>query len=66
MRGAELGSSYTTAQFRLQKDMCNESNIKDMVDLQFNKEPYRNVVVIALTNVRVSMRELHMCSFRHL
>lgn len=35
MKQEGLVSSYTTAQFRPQKDTCNESKIENVVDRQF-------------------------------
>lgn len=55
-------SNYTTAQFRPQKDTCNESKIENIVDRQFSKQPFRNVVVSDLTYVRVGM-SWNMCSY---
>lgn len=54
-------SSYTTAQFRPQKDTCNESKIENVVDRQFNQQPYRNIVVSDLTYVRVGMSWNYIC-----
>ena len=61
MRQEGLVSSYTTAQFRPQKDTCNESKIKNVVDRQFSEQPYRNVVVSDLTYVRVGKSWNYIC-----
>ncbi len=61
MKQEGLVSSYTTAQFRPQKDTCNESKIENVVDRQFNKQPYRNSVVSDLTYVRVGMSWNYIC-----
>ena len=61
MKQEGLVSSYTTAQFRPQKDTCNESKIENVVDRQFNKQPYRNIVVSDLTYVRVGMSWNYIC-----
>ena len=61
MKQEGLVSSYTTAQFRPQKDTCNESKIENVVDRQFNQQPYRNIVVSDLTYVRVGMSWNYIC-----
>lgn len=61
MKQEGLVSSYTIAQFRPQKDTCNESKIENIVDRQFNKQPYRNIVVSDLTYVRVGMSWNYIC-----
>lgn len=53
MKQEGLVSSYTAAQFRPQQDTCNEAKTANVVDRQFRKQPYRNVVVSDLTYVRV-------------
>ena len=60
MKREGLVSSYTTAQFRPQKDTCNESKIENVVD-QFNEQPYKNNVVSDLTYVRVGMSWNYVC-----
>lgn len=54
-------SRYTLAQFRPQKDTCNESKIANVVDRQFKEQPYHNVVVSDLTYVRVGMKWNYTC-----
>ena len=61
MKQEGLVSSYTTAQFPPQKDTCNESKIENVVDRQFNQQPYRNIVVSDLTYVRVGMSWNYIC-----
>ena len=61
MKQEGLVSNYTTAQFRPQKDTCNESKIENVVDRQFNQQPYRNIVVSDLTYVRVGMSWNYIC-----
>jgi len=61
MKQEGLVSSYTTAQFRPQKDTCNESKIENVVDRQFSKQSFRNVVVSDLTYVRVGMSWSYIC-----
>ena len=53
MKQEGLISSYTTAQFKPQKDRCNESKVANVLNRQFQNQPYRNVVVSDLTYVRV-------------
>lgn len=61
MKQEGLVSSYTTAQFHPQKDTCNESKIENIVDRQFNKQAFRNVVVSDLTYVRVGTSWNYIC-----
>lgn len=61
MKQEGLVSTYTIAQFHLQKDSCNESNIANVVNREFDKQPYRNVVVSDLTYVRVGMSWNYIC-----
>lgn len=61
MKQEGLVSNYTVAQFRPQKDTCNESKIANVVDRQFKKQSYRNVVVSDLTYVRVGMNWNYIC-----
>ena len=49
MKQVGLVSIYTTAQFHPQKDTCNESKIANVVNREFDEQPYRNVVVSDLT-----------------
>ncbi len=61
MKQEGLVSAYTTAQFHLHKDTCNESKIDNIVDRHFDEQPYRNVVVSDLTYVRVGMSWNYIC-----
>ena len=61
MKQEGLVSSYTTAQFHPQKDTCNESKIANVVNREFDDQPYRNVVVSDLTYVRVGMNWNYIC-----
>ena len=54
-------SHYTIAQFKPQKDTCNESKVANLVDRQFKEQPYRNVVVSDLTYVRVGTNWNYIC-----
>ena len=48
MKQEGLVSSYTTAQFKPQKDRCNESKVENVLNRQFQNQPYRNVVLYLL------------------
>ena len=61
MKQEGLVSSYTTAQFKPQKDRCNESKVENVLNRQFQNQPYRNVVVSDLTYVRVGNRWNYIC-----
>lgn len=61
MKQEGLVSTYTTAQFHPQKDTCNESKIANVVNREFNEQPYRNVVVSDLTDVRVGINWNYIC-----
>lgn len=61
MKQEGLVSNYTTAQFHPQKDTCNESKIENVVDRQFSKQSFRNVVVSDLMYVRVGMSWNYIC-----
>ncbi|PLT79279.1 MULTISPECIES: IS3 family transposase [Lachnospiraceae] len=61
MKQEGLVSIYTTAQFHPQKDACNESKIANVVNREFDGQPYRNVVVSDLTYVRVGMNWNYIC-----
>ena len=61
MKQEGLVSTYTTAQFHPQKDTCNESKVANVVNREFDEQPYRNVVVSDLTYVRVGMNWNYIC-----
>ena len=61
MKQEGLVSIYTTAQFHPQKDACNESKIANVVNREFDGQPYRNVVISDLTYVRVGMNWNYIC-----
>ena len=61
MKQEGLVSSYTTAQFKPQKDRCNESKVENVLNRQFQNQPYRNVMVSDLTYVRVGNRWNYIC-----
>lgn len=61
MRREGLVSNYTTAQFKPQKDRCNESKAENVLNRQFQKQSYRNVVISDLTYVRVRKQWNYIC-----
>lgn len=61
MKQEGLVSTYATAQFHPSKDTCNESKVENVVNREFDKQPYRNVVVSDLTYVRVGMNWNYIC-----
>lgn len=61
MKQEGLVSNYTTAQFKPQKDRCNESKAENILNRQFCGQAYRNVVVSDLTYVRVGKRWNYIC-----
>lgn len=61
MKQEGLVSNYTIAQFSVHKDTCNESKVENIVNRQFNKQTYRNVVVSDLTYVRVGNSWNYIC-----
>ena len=66
MKQEGLVSTYTIAQFHPQKDTCKESKATNVVNRQFDEQPYRNVVVSALTYVRVGTNWNYMYTCRPL
>ena len=61
MKQEGLVSNYTTAQFKLHKDGCNESKTENILNRQFKGQEYRNVVVSDLTYVRVGSEWNYIC-----
>lgn len=61
MKQKGLVSNYTTAQFKPQKDTCNESKTENVLDRQFQDREYRDVVISDLTYVRVGTRWSYIC-----
>jgi transposase InsO family protein len=61
MKEEGLVSNYTTAQFKPQKDTCNESKTENVLDRKFHGQNYRNVVVSDLTYVRVGKKWNYIC-----
>lgn len=61
MKREGLVSNYTTAQFKPQKDACNESKTENILNRQFQDREYRDVVISDLTYVRVGTRWNYIC-----
>ena len=61
MKQEGLVSNYTTAQFKLQKNTCNESKVENVLNRQFQEQKYRHVVVSDLTYVRVGLKWNYIC-----
>lgn len=61
MKSNGLVSNYTVAQFRPGKDKGNESKAANILDRQFQDQPYRHVVVSDLTYVRVGSKWNYIC-----
>jgi len=56
-----LVSKYTVAQFKPTKKACNESEIGNVLNREFNQEKELNVVVSDLTYVRVKSNWHYIC-----
>lgn len=61
MKQEGLVSNYTTAQFKPQKDTCNESKTENILKRQFHDREYRDVVISDLTYVRVGAHWNYIC-----
>ena len=61
MKQEGLVSNYTTAQFKPQKDTCNESKTENVLNRQFQNREYRDVVISDLTYVRVGAHWNYIC-----
>ena len=61
MKQEGLVSNYTVAQFKPHMAKCNDDKIENIVDRNFNEQPYLNVVVSDLTYVRVGNRWHYLC-----
>ena len=61
MKQNGLVSNYTTAQFKVSKTTCNESQVKNVLNRQFQEQKYRHVVVSDLTYVRVGLSWNYIC-----
>lgn len=61
MKKNGLVSAYTVAKYKLHKKSCNESNIKNELNREFNKETPLEAVVSDLTFVRVGEKWHYVC-----
>ena len=61
MKQEGLVSNDTTAQFKPQKDTCNESKTENILDRQFQNREYRDAVISDLTYVRVGTHWNYIC-----
>ena len=61
MKREGLVSNYTTAQFKPQKDTCNESKTENVLNRQFQNREYRDIVISDLTYVRVGAHWNYIC-----
>ena len=61
MKQEGLVSNYTTAQFKPQKDTCNESKTENVLNRQFQNRDYRDVVISDLTYVRAGAHWNYIC-----
>ena len=61
MKQEGLVSNYTTAQFKPQKDTCNESKTENVLNRQFQNREYRDAVISDLTYVRVGAHWNYIC-----
>ena len=61
MKREGLVSNYTTAQFKPQKDTCNESKTENVLNRQFQNREYRDVVISDLTYVRAGAHWNYIC-----
>ncbi len=61
MKNQGLVSNYTIAQFKPKRVSCNEENIPNKLDRQFNQKEELAVVVSDLTYVRVNKKWRYVC-----
>lgn len=61
MKENGLVSRYTVKKYKVHSEGCNESEIGNVLDRQFNQENTRNVVVSDLTYVRVGQKWNYVC-----
>lgn len=61
MKHEGLVSKYTVAQYKPIKSTCNEEKTANMLQRDFDNQPYMNAVVSDLTYVRVGMRWNYIC-----
>ena len=61
MKEQGLVSKYTVAQFKPTKSTCNESEISNVLNREFNQDQELKVVVSGLTYVRVDRKWHYIC-----
>lgn len=61
MKQNGLVSNYTTAQFKPNRDTCNESKTENLLNRRFHDREYRDVVISDLTYVRVGKQWNYIC-----
>ena len=61
MKQEGLVSNYTVAQFKPHNAQCNEDNVKNIVNREFENQSHLNVVISDLTYVRVGNRWHYLC-----
>jgi putative transposase len=62
MKKYSLVSNYTVAQYKIRKSKCNEDEIENIVNREFNNRKKLEVVVSDLTYVRVNKRWCYICT----
>ena len=62
MKENGLVSNYTVAQYKVQSNSCNESNISNIVDRDFDNRDKLEVAVSDLTYVRVANKWNYVCT----
>jgi len=61
MKNLGLISKYTVSQFKPKKSCCNESNVKNELNREFNNQTQNAVIVSDLTYVRVNYKWNYVC-----
>ena len=61
MKQNGLVSNYTTAQFKPNRDTCNESKTENLLNRRFHDREYRDVVISDLTYVMVGKQWNYIC-----
>lgn len=56
-----LVSNYTTKQFKVHKSKCNEENVENKLNREFNREKQLDVIVRDLTYVNVAGKWNYIC-----
>jgi len=66
MKENALVSNYTVAQYKVHKDGCNESDVSNIVNREFNNRKKLEATVSDLTYVRVGDRWHYVCTLVNL